>query len=942
LQTQYRVRVIDRALGLAATVLAVACALLVQRGFPGLAHPADVPLRWGVAAAVGFLAWWLAGRVNRPARRAAPVAEATWRRRLLFAVLVPSALTWLLGIWLLLGNLASGAGGWLWLVGLVGVVAAVALCELPRLGGRWPTSRRDWVWRALVVALVVGSLAARVYKLDEIPAYVVEDEAEFGDAGWNLLHWQPSPGQHVNSPVSVFQTGWGENPYFSWVVQALTMDVAGHGLFGLRLSSAIFGALGIWVFYLLLREMTSRPAALLGATLLAVCHTHLFWTRAGMIQSEMLFLTTTMFLAVLRGYRTARYLWWVVAGVCFGVAQYVYLGARFLVPMLGVFIIYLAIRDRTFVRRQWGRVLALGVVFVAVFLPQGFWLIRHPQLLSGPGARSFIFSIPGYIEHTYPGEGVVGVILGQARRCITALAFTGDGTHAFYAQSIPIVDPIVGALFLLGIVGVTFSWRRPGYALVAMWFWLVVIMLGIPTIDTPGMSRLSVVLPAIFAMCAIAADRLGSAAIVAGGRTAPATVACIGLIAFGAAAFWNLRAFFVDFPRELPANHPILAARLMRELGPGYRTYVVSPPSLYIGNATIRVVARGLVGDDLASAVDIPVRQLDYRDANFVVFPGVEGAVERVRAVYPGHTLREHHNTRGQLLFYSYQVPADEVNRAAGPDAIWRFSDLKFGQRGSALGQLEAPLALAADAYGRLYVGDMGNHRIAVFDGAGKPLAAFGGPGPGDGTFGQLWDVAVAPDGSVLGLDRATRWVQRFDGTGKWLGKIGGPDVLKAPTGLAVLPDGDVIASDAGDNALVRMRMDGQVIDRVGGPGQGPGQLDKPGALAAGRDGTLFVLDVGNQRVQRFIGREPSGQWPAQLDPEARLAVADDGVYISANGQALRYRPDGAVDLRVTKRGDGRLDLTGPRGLAVTPAGDLYILDGQRHQIFLYRLSRSR
>src|SRR5581483_9447652 len=63
-----------------------------------------------------------------------------------------------------------------------------------------------------------------------------------------------------------------------------------------------------------------------------------------------------------------------------------------------------------------------------------------------------------------------------------------------------------------------------------------------------------------------------------------------------------------------------------------------------------------------------------------------------------------------------------------------------------------ADLFIDSDRF-RDQLGDRGNGRIDVFDPKGRPLAMLGAPGVGDGQFKNIAYVAVAPDGTVLGLD---------------------------------------------------------------------------------------------------------------------------------------------------------------------------------------------
>ena len=44
----------------------------------------------------------------------------------------------------------------------------------------------------------------------------------------------------------------------------------------------------------------------------------------------------------------------------------------------------------------------------------------------------------------------------------------------------------------------------------------------------------------------------------------------------------------------------------------------------------------------------------------------------------------------------------------------------------------------------------------------------------------------------------------------------------------------------------------GGFIKRFGGSGVAPGQSRAPSGIAAGADGNVYVVDQGNDRVQRF------------------------------------------------------------------------------------------
>jgi len=51
----------------------------------------------------------------------------------------------------------------------------------------------------------------------------------------------------------------------------------------------------------------------------------------------------------------------------------------------------------------------------------------------------------------------------------------------------------------------------------------------------------------------------------------------------------------------------------------------------------------------------------------------------------------------------------------------------------------------------------------------------------------------------------------------------------------------------------VKLNMNGDVVGTLGGPGKGPGQFDQPHGIAVDSTGAIYVAEVGNQRVQKFV-----------------------------------------------------------------------------------------
>jgi outer membrane protein assembly factor BamB len=113
---------------------------------------------------------------------------------------------------------------------------------------------------------------------------------------------------------------------------------------------------------------------------------------------------------------------------------------------------------------------------------------------------------------------------------------------------------------------------------------------------------------------------------------------------------------------------------------------------------------------------------------------------------------------------------------------------------------------------------------------------------------------------------------------------------------------GRIWAPEAEANRIAIFSPTGKLIEEWGGPGRGHGQFDftRPngdgyGTLAFAEDGSLYVLDVGNRRVQHFDAkRHFLGQWgtfgsnPGQFNDPVGIGVARDGsVWVLDNRRSV-------------------------------------------------------
>ncbi len=196
-------------------------------------------------------------------------------------------------------------------------------------------------------------------------------------------------------------------------------------------------------------------------------------------------------------------------------------------------------------------------------------------------------------------------------------------------------------------------------------------------------------------------------------------------------------------------------------------------------------------------------------------------------------------------------TPDGEFIRMFGSEGIGETSDVLWGPRG-----------VAVDQEGRIFVADTGNKWIKVFDEEGEFVTQFGGAGYLPGYLDEPVGVAVNPEGAVYVADT---WNQRiqvfmesapelFDPSIEWNMDAWYGQSLENKPYLSTGPDGTVCATDPESFRVLCFESDGNFIIGWGGLfGDNADQFNLLSGIALGEDGVVWVVDSGNNRIQKFI-----------------------------------------------------------------------------------------
>jgi DNA-binding beta-propeller fold protein YncE len=172
----------------------------------------------------------------------------------------------------------------------------------------------------------------------------------------------------------------------------------------------------------------------------------------------------------------------------------------------------------------------------------------------------------------------------------------------------------------------------------------------------------------------------------------------------------------------------------------------------------------------------------------------------------------------------------------------------RFVRPGGRAGLIK-PINITIDADGTRYITDTERGQIVVLDANDKYVAAFG-----DREQMQPVDVAIIGDKLfVTNVERNQIHIMDKH-TGEILKTFGrggeGPGELHHPTNLAVGPEGTLFVSDTTNFRIQEFNQDGSFIKQIGSVGTRHGQFARPKGVAVDREGRIYAVDAAFENVQ--------------------------------------------------------------------------------------------
>jgi len=323
----------------------------------------------------------------------------------------------------------------------------------------------------------------------------------------------------------------------------------------LKLGTVLVSLAAVGMTYALAAELFGPQAGLFAAAFLAISRWDLGISRIGLRYPFASLPLAAAAFFLFRALRTGRRndaLW---CGLSLGLGLHGYSSFR-VVPGLVVAVLLLkALLDRGGVRqigrrRFWANGALMLVMAVLAFMPLARYMADHPDMF-----WYRVLTRTSSLERRLP-DNPASVFLRNVADSLLAFNWRGDVGWVHMVQRLPFLDPISGALFVLG-VGIA------GWALLRHRDWRsACLLLGLPwlllpsslslafPIENPSTNRSSVAIPLVFTLVGLVPGLLLHAARSFGNRWIQYAILLCLVLLLGVAGYLNYQSYFVEYDAQ--------------------------------------------------------------------------------------------------------------------------------------------------------------------------------------------------------------------------------------------------------------------------------------------------------------------------------------------------------------------------------------------------------
>jgi len=387
-------------------------------------------------------------------------------------------------------------------------------------------------WQMVTILAVATFL--RFYKLATLPPGLHPDEAANGlDVISMIEKGKFAAIYDTNGPrEALFLYLQG---IFVWFGNIFHIDALNYTPLVLRIAPAIIGVVTVWAMYLLGKELYNRNVGLVSAAALAVSAWHIQFSRNGFRAIMAPLALIFLFYFFMKAYKEEKLRYYVATGVALAAGFYTYLSFRMVPLVLGALAIYVLVKDRQFLKKNFKNLAIMGVTFLLFMIPMFIHFYHVPEDIAGRSSTSIF-------NPELNGGSPIGTLVSNVTK--TALMFNvhGDENYRHNLGGTAMLDPIVGILFWVGVVIVLLGIKKIENYLLLMWAGALSLPELLTAEGIPHALRIVGIIPVVFLCVGLAVNWL----IERFKAEKYAAYIVMGiLVVSGAFGYYK---YFVDFP----------------------------------------------------------------------------------------------------------------------------------------------------------------------------------------------------------------------------------------------------------------------------------------------------------------------------------------------------------------------------------------------------------
>jgi len=170
-----------------------------------------------------------------------------------------------------------------------------------------------------------------------------------------------------------------------------------------------------------------------------------------------------------------------------------------------------------------------------------------------------------------------------------------------------------------------------------------------------------------------------------------------------------------------------------------------------------------------------------------------------------------------------------------------------------------------------------------------------------------------------------------------------GEEEFNEPQGICVDKEGSIFVVDTGNNRIQKFDSEGNYLSEFGQLGWEEGEFSNPSDIAIDSKDNIYVVDSGNKRVQKFnkngvfleVFPQKEIEWEIFENPVGIAIDSFNNIYIidSSKNCLFKFDSEGNLLLKLRKLGEEKEEFKKPKGITLDDKGNIYVVDTGNNKI---------